>query len=101
MAQKPDPPPPAVNHAALGDEALNLGDLRAALTHYRQAGDPARLARLQRAVEGDTTERVNRLLDRGEYAEAMTIVNGWLREFPNSQRLQNLQTRINRARWSQ
>jgi outer membrane biosynthesis protein TonB len=99
---EPEPPkPPPVNHAALGDAARNAGDFRTALRHYREANDAAKLAAVQRAIEGDTEERASSSMDRGQFAEAQRAVDGWLKEFPDSQRLQRLRARIIKARDSQ
>jgi serine/threonine protein kinase len=95
---EPPKPEPAIDHAALGDAAMNAGDLRTALTHYRTLGDPARLAKLQRAVESDADERATVLLDKGQYPEALRLVDGWSKEFPSSQRLQALRAKIVRAK---
>ncbi len=99
---EPEPPkPPPANHAALGDAARNAGDFRTALRHYREANDAAKVAAVQRAIEGDTEERASSSMDRGQFAEALRVVDGWLKEFPDSQRLQRLRARIVRARDSQ
>ena len=99
---KPEPPKPdPVNHAALGDAARNAGDLATALRHYREAADPTRLAAVQRAVEGDADERASTLMDRGQFPDALKIVDRWLPDFPGSQRLQRLRARIVKARDSQ
>jgi serine/threonine-protein kinase len=103
-ATKETPPGPLeqpIDHAALGDAARNAGDLDGALRHYRQAGDAQRLAALQRAVEGDIDERVSALMDRGQFAEALKLLNRWLAEFPRSQRLLLLSARTVKARDSQ
>jgi serine/threonine protein kinase len=94
-------PQPAVDHAALGDAALNAGDYRAALGHYKVVGDPKRLADLQRGVESDSDERAMPLLDKGQYSDALRLVDNWILEFPNSQRLQTLRARIVRAKDAQ
>lgn len=99
---KPEPPKPEpINHAALGDAARNAGDLATALRHYREAADPTRLAAVQRAVEGDAEERASALMDRGQFADALKIVDRWLPDFAGSQRLQRLRARIVKARDSQ
>jgi tetratricopeptide (TPR) repeat protein len=96
----PDPVPaaPAVDHAALGDKAKDEGDFRTAYQHYKALGDAARLAALQRSVEGDAEERGGALADTGRYDQALALVNSWLQDFPGSQRLQRLQAKIVRAR---
>ncbi len=93
--------PPAPNHALLGDHARDAGDYRTALRHYRALGDPTRLAKLQSAIEGDVEERVAGLLDQGRYGDAISLTDGWLREFPGSQRLQKMRAKGVRARDSQ
>ena len=93
--QKPD------DHAQLGDAALNAGDYRIALTHFRRLNDKNRLATLQGAVESDVDERVSGLLDRGKYTDAVRMVGSWLKEFPSSQRLQSLSAKINHAKDAQ
>ncbi|HEY3743381.1 MAG TPA: protein kinase [Bryobacteraceae bacterium] len=97
----PEPEPPPVDHAALGDKARDAGDFRGALPHYKTLGDNTRLATLQKAVEGDTEERSSAMTDHGRYGDALTLVDGWLRDFPGSQRLQRLRAKIIRARDSQ
>ncbi len=92
---------PKINHIALGDEARNVGDLKGALQHYRQAGDLQKIAVVQRAVEGNTDEYASDLIDRRQFAEGLRLVDGWLREFPDSQRLQRLRVKIERARGPQ
>ena len=94
-SQKPD------DHAKLGDAALNSGDYRIALNHFKRLKDKNRLATLQGAVESDVDERVSGLLDRGKYTEAIRMVDPWLKEFSNSQRLQSLRTKINHAKDAQ
>ena len=90
-----------VDHAALGDAARNSGDLKSAVQHYRQAGNSAKFASVQKAVEGDAEERVSTMMDRGKFAEGLQLTDSWLKEFPDSQRLQRLRVRIDRARTSQ
>jgi hypothetical protein len=91
-----------VDHAALGDAARNAGDYRTALGHYRALSDfyirTARLAALQKAVEGDTEERMAGLMSYGRYDEAIKLIDGWKKEFPASQRLEQLRQRVERAR---
>jgi serine/threonine-protein kinase len=96
--EKTPKPEPVIDHAALGDTALNAGDLRSALAHYKALGDATRLAKLQLAVESDTDERVAGMLDKGQYAEALRLVDGWSASFPGSRRLQALHTKIVYAR---
>jgi len=93
-----DPAPPSVDHAALGDRAKDAGDFRTAYQHYKALGDEARLAALQRAVEGDVEERGGAIADTGRYDQALSLVNLWLQDFPGSQRLQRLRAKIERAK---
>ena len=85
----------------MGDAASNAGDLAAAFRHYREAADTQRLAALQKAVERDADERASALMDRGQFADALKIVDRWLPDFSGSQRLQRLRARIVKARNSQ
>lgn len=90
-----------VDHANLGDVARATGHYRSALVHYRALGDPARLAALQARVEDDADERTSALMPTGHYDEALKIVETWLADFPSSQRLRALRTKIATARDSQ
>ena len=92
------PRPADIDHAKLGDAALNSGDLHTALSHFKLLADSKRLATLQRAVEVDADERTTILLDKGQYTDALRIVDRWTPDFPNSQRLQSLRTKIIRAK---
>jgi len=100
----PTPVPTLVDHIAPGDAARDRGDFRTALNHYRQSADsrkPQRLEQLQRAIEGDVEERVATLSDSGQLGQAETLVNGWIAEFPHSQRLQRQKALVQRRRESQ
>lgn len=95
----PEPKPePVIDHAKLGNAALNSGDYRTALGHFKSLADAKRLSAVQRAVEADLDERVTPMLDKGQYTEALRVADSWLREFPGSQRLQNLRAKIARAK---
>jgi len=98
---QPEPPKPTVDYLALGDKARDAGDYRTALQNYRALDDTARLATLQRSVEGDAEDRAGALTDKGQYAQAIVLADAWLREFPSSRRLQQLRAKIVRARDSQ
>ena len=103
----PAPPPPqpkaapVIDHAALGDTALNAGDYRSASAHFKALGDAQRLAKLQRAVEADVDERATILLEKGQSAGALRLVDSWVGDFPRSVRLQSLRAKIVRARETQ
>jgi hypothetical protein len=99
--QDPAHAAPKPDYGALGDKARDTGDLRTALQNYRALGDTKRLDALQRAVEGDAEERSSAMMDHGQYADALKLTEGWLREFPASQRLERLRARIVRARDTQ
>ncbi len=97
-ASSPETPQKPDDHAQLGDAALNAGDYRIALNHFKRLNDKGRLATLQGAVESDVDERVSGLLDLGKQTEAVRMVEPWLKEFPNSQRLQTLRMKINQTK---
>jgi serine/threonine protein kinase len=109
--QKPDltkaeepakPAVPAVDHLKEGDAARDRGDFAGALQHYRQAPDgPARLAAMRRSVESEVEERVGVLSDRGDFAGAERLVDLWLGEYRDSQRLQAQKKLIQKRRESQ
>ena len=92
---------PVKDHAALGDAAVKAGDYTTALTHFKALGDSKRLSALERSVEGDAEDRCLAFLDRGEYAEALRVVDRRSGEYPGSKRLQALRAKIVRARDAQ
>ena len=93
---------PAVDHLKEGDAARDRGDFAGALQHYRQAaGGPARLGAMRRSVESEVEERVGVLSDRGDFAGAERLVDLWLGEYRDSQRLQAQKKLIQKRRESQ